>query len=317
MTFDKIQHAQSRIAQAGGKQLGSLLWWSLNGNRIGHERLLDLADQHGLNTKYLPKEIRPVQAFRRAWRHAAAKLPKGMLLRSISETNYLVVIGLVRERVDERNHDLDYTVLSKIGFHKGTHALSADKENGVTMQVKELYRHHLAHTTEDIRAMMTSFLGEAGVSLRDSGGVYFIPASHQQTLDALCAVVEEVGHNKTYQLPIVDTPEGKATLREVARRTLDSEIQQLQEQLAKFDLDKVRESTLERKLEGFDELRARANLFARVLSFKADTLNKKIASIQSGLRRQLSGEVQVDAVRPTSRPPVQPSVEPFAADVGF
>jgi len=40
-------------------------------------------------------------------------------------------------------------------------------------------------------------LSEVGVSLREHGGVYFVPARYQQTLDALCAVVEAAGNNRT------------------------------------------------------------------------------------------------------------------------
>ena len=164
--------------------------------------------------------------------------------------------------------------------------------------------------------MLTTFLREAGVSLRESGGVYFVPATHQATLDALCAVVEAAGNNQTFLLPIVDSVEGKKTLRKVAKRSLDDEIRQLHEELQRFDREKVRESTLQRKLDGFDELRSRVNLFARVLSFKADSLNNKISGIQSALRGELNG---TPAPAPTPiRPAPQPSAaEPLAADVGF
>lgn len=327
MTFETVKNAQSRLASSGGQQLGTLLWWSLNANRIEHRRLVDLAVKHSLDDKYLPSEIKPTGAFRRACRHAATRLDHGLMLRPIAESETEVVVGLVRERPDAAAKNLDYDLLARISFDKQTSIITADVENGVLAQVRELYQHHLAHTTEDIRAMFAAFLAEAGVSLRESGGVYFVPATHQTTLDSLCAVVEAVGSNKTFQLPIVDTAESKKTLREVAKRSLDDEIRQLQEELDLFDPEKVRQSTLERKLQGFDDLRARANLFARVLSFKATAMNERIAAIQAGLRGQLGGRqqktvVEIQPVQPADEPtkktpPDVAAFEPFSAAVGF
>ncbi len=320
MNFAKVHDAQSKLAKAGGNQLGSLLWWSLNGNRIEHDKLADLAGRHGLDAKYLPSEIKPTQAFRRAWRHASTKLPKGLMLRPIAESSDLVTVGLVRERANEAARDLEYDLLTRVTFDKVANRISYEAENQVTADIQRLYLHHMAHTTEDIRSILTAFLSEAGVSLRDSGGVNFIPASHQATLDALCSVVEAAGRNTTFLLPIVDTPEGKKTLRSVAKRTLDDEIQQLQQELGKFNPEKVRQSTLERKLEGFEDLRARVSLFSRVLSFKADSLTKKISGIQATLRQQLDAEpVSPGIPQPDIAPPQVDigNAEPFAADVGF
>ena len=70
MNFERLRSAQQRIADAGGNRLGSLLWWSLNDNRIDEATLCGIAQRHGLSEKYLPRPIKPTQAFRRAWRHA-------------------------------------------------------------------------------------------------------------------------------------------------------------------------------------------------------------------------------------------------------
>jgi hypothetical protein len=318
MTFDKIHAAQAALTSKSTRPLGSLLWWTLNGNRIDHDQLVDLARREGLDEKYIPAEVKPTAAFRRAWRHVATKLPKGLLLRPIAETDDVVLIGLVREQANERAQDLEYDVAAKICFHKTTHVVSADVENQVTAEIDRMYRHHQAHTTEDIRLMLTGFLAEAGVSLRESGGVYFVPAAYQNSLDALCAVVQTVGHNATYQLPIADSEATCSTLREVAERTLDAELQQLQADLERYDHATVRPSTLERKLTDFEDLRTRVGLFARVLSFKAEAFTKKIEIIQSNLRQQLDNrEPTTNEGTEVRQPPVEFDIGSFAAGVGF
>jgi hypothetical protein len=101
--------------------------------------------------------------------------------------------------------------------------------------------------------------------------------------------VSKVGHNTVYQLPIYDAPLVRNTLSDVARASLDDEIRALQEELDGFD-DKTRQSTMERRLNRFDELRSRVALFAGVLSFKADDLQKKLEQANRDLRVMLGLE---------------------------
>lgn len=320
-TYASLRRAQESLRLAPGAQdLGHLLWWQLNGSRINHDELVAAAERHSLAPKVLPAEVKPVQAFRRAWRHATSKLEDGLMLRPIAETEDEVVVGLVREKPNEVRRDLDYDVVARIAFDKVSSKISADAEHSLIEQIRDLYRHHLAHTTEDIRSMMTSFLGEAGVSLRDSGGVYFVPAAHTGQLEALCRVVEEVGHNRTFRLPIVDTPATRNTLREVAERSLDDEVRELEEELAGFDFKKVRDSTLERRLEAFEYLRNRASLFAGVLTFKADGLAQRVSAMQAQVRHHLGIEplpTPATTTAPESSRPSTASVVPLATDVGF
>lgn len=93
--------------------------------------------------------------------------------------------------------------------------------------------------------MLSSFVAEAGVSLRESGGVYFIAAPHQPTIEAMSAVLQAIGHNKLHQLPLYDSPLAQSTLNGLAATTLDEEIQRLQEEIEAFLADdKTRRSTL-------------------------------------------------------------------------
>ncbi|MBI2375120.1 MAG: hypothetical protein HYV07_14075 [Deltaproteobacteria bacterium] len=56
--FEKIKATQDRHSHAGGRTLGSLLWWHLNGNRISHADLEALASRHGLDKKYVPNDLK-------------------------------------------------------------------------------------------------------------------------------------------------------------------------------------------------------------------------------------------------------------------
>jgi len=286
MNFHELQESQHNVGLHGGSHLGTLLWWSLNNSRIHHAALEDLARKYGLDSRYLPSPVKPVGAFRRAWRHASTRLEPGFMLRQIADTNDSIVVGLVEERADNAVLDLNYTTQARISFDKVSGTLKCDCQHVTFSKVLELYQHHLAHTTQDVRFILSAFVRESGVSLRQHGGTYFIPSKCRATLDAVSCVVSECGQNVVYQLPIFDSPQVKSTLTNVTLDSLDNEILALRAELEGFD-DKTRDSTMEKRLSRFDELRSRVALFSGVLSFSADDLNTKIDTVQKGLRAKL------------------------------
>ena len=287
MNFIKIKEAQSNIK---GQQLGSLTWWSLSNNRMEYSKLEGLAEKYDLNKKYLPAQIRPAGAFRRAWRHSCSKLAEGMMLRQITDSDTEIVIGLVKEKPDEKAHDLDYMVEARIIFDKKSHMITSDYENGTSSMIRELYSYHQDLTTSDIRNMMISFLKESSIRIRESGGVYFVSQQYQKTLEALSNVVQSAGDNVVYTLPIFDTKSSKQTLRNIAKATLDDELRLLAADIGNFDKEKMRQSTIDRKLEAFENIRNRAKMFSRILSFKAKSFDEKITELQNSLRRDLGLE---------------------------
>jgi hypothetical protein len=300
-TFNKLKRTQEKLADKG-EHLGTLMWWSLEGNRISHDDLKALASKNNLPSNYLPNEVKPHSAFKRAIRHTTTKLDKDLMLRTINDDKNEIVVGVVHERKDTTAKELRYNTRAKVTFKKANGTIHSDQDHPAVDDVKALYRQHLDHDTDDIRTMMTNFLKKAGVSLRQAGGVYFVPASFQPILDALCGTVEKTGSNQTYQLRVFDTKESKATLAKVTQAGFEAEINQIQEALEKFEFDKARESTLEKKLAGFEELRAKAEMFASVLNFKADKINSKIDRIKAIVRGHIVPDEEPEFVEDEKRP---------------
>lgn len=132
-------------------------------------------------------------------------------------------------------------------------------------------------------------------------------------------MLREIGSNTTWALPVANLGDAAATLGSLARDTLDSEIGAVEAELAAFDASDVetRDSTLQRRLKKFDELRGRTNLMAGALSFRADALLEKLVSLESDVKRRLLGEPSQQRLAATSPATEPPAAEPFDADVGF
>lgn len=59
------------------------------------------------------------------------------------------------------------------------------------------------HTSDDVRrATMKALDSCAAVTLRDHGGVYWVPGPHAETVRRLQGAIEKIGSSRVYQLPV-------------------------------------------------------------------------------------------------------------------
>lgn len=317
MNFGKVQSSFEAAAKQAGL-LGTLFWWDLGNNRIEHGALTARADEAGLDRTLLPAAVKPATAFKRAWRAAARRAGDDVLLREIAETPEQLVVAIVREHPDVLNLDLRYEVLARATFNKKTETIALLERHDILDALGALFEHYSAVTTEDVRAMVLGFVRKSGLSIRHAGGVYFIPPALSQTLTALVDVLRAIGSNTTWALPIANLGDAAATLGSLARETLDAEIGAVEQELSAFDTSDVdtRDSTLQRRLKKFDELRGRTNLMAGALSFRADALHEKLIGLERDVKRRLLGEPTQQALSPAA---TSENIAPdaFDADVGF
>ncbi|MBI1948598.1 MAG: hypothetical protein HYS27_23120 [Deltaproteobacteria bacterium] len=316
MNFGKVQSSFETAAKQAGL-LGTLFWWDLGNNRVDHRILLEHADKAGLDKSLLPSAVKPATAFKRAWRAAARRIGDGLLLREIAETPDQIVVAVVREHPDVLNLDLRYEVLARATFAKSTDSIALLEKHPILDGLGALFDHFSAITTEDVRAMVLGFVRKSGLSIRHAGGVYFIPPSLSDTLRALTEVLRSIGGNTTWALPVADLGDAAAMLGSLARETLDAEIGAVEAELAAFDARDVdtRDSTLQRRLKKFDELRGRTNLMAGALSFRADALLEKLVTLEGAVKRRLLGEpAQQSLVAAGEQAAI---IEAYDADVGF
>ena len=324
-TFANLIASQHQFEVNGGERIGALLWWDLNGCHISHPDLLDQAEDYGVPERYLPLEITPINAFKRAFRKVEQALPTGLMLRKITQQSEarLNWVGVVEESVDASAKDLDYATLTKLTFDRETGVFSV-----VTTDPREIkakfeywYDHCKCHTTDDIRRILQSFNREASVSLRDSGGVYFLTNSHQSTLDGIANLIHAISPgNKVYQLPLFTSPTTQSTLNQVVAHNLEAEIKRLKEDInGLVELESTRESTLQKRLPELELIRARVRTFSDVLSFQAEELYEKLGEAETRLRAELTLNSPPQPVSPQPLPqsPQPFSLKAFDTEIGF
>jgi hypothetical protein len=270
----------------GGQPLGDLLWWELAAASVRRPDLVRLWAQGGLPSELLPEEPTAEKAFKTAARETQVGHPD-RLLRLAMENEQETVFGIVSEKRDGIG-GLEYRQEARITLDRQSDSVCSDQP-GDSMVQKLIARFEelkTTHTTDDIRRTLTKALDAlAAVTLRQMGGVYWVPAPYAKELRQLQAVIEQLGKSRMYLVPITATKEGQAALAQAAKASIEEELAALQIEMQQFlATPPDRASTLMRRLDHFADLRRRANLYHTVLQAQVVGLSENLAAMEGQVR---------------------------------
>ncbi len=235
-----------------------------------------------------------------------ARAKKSLLRKINSPQSEWLVFGLVIEQLDLAALGLSYATRLRVFLHKKTLAikvsqaeagfeptslsendegeeeLSAEPElAAITAEIRQLfhyYREH--HQARDVSMLLKQLVGGLdSFSLRRLGGVYFVPQQHQQELENLRKLVEDlpatagqVSDKFMLKLPILDGAGAKKQLAQAAHRdfllelsTMQSDLDRLTEEVTHHQL---RPDTVARRLTTYRELKAKAEVYAELLDMQ-------------------------------------------------
>jgi hypothetical protein len=267
--------------------LGDLLWWELAAASVNRPDLVKLWVQGGLPTELLPEEPTPEKAFKTAARETQVG-HTDRLLRLAKDDELEVVFGIVNEQRDG-NGGLEYHQQARITLDRQTGNLLSDQpaDNMVQKLMARFQELKTLHTTDDVRRTITRTLDSfAAVTLRHGGGVYWTPAVYAASLRRLQAIIEKLGQSKMHLVPVTATKEGQAALAQAAKASIEEELTALQTEMQQFlQTPPDRASTLMRRLEHFDDLRRKANLYQTVLQAQVEGLAENLTEME----RQVHG----------------------------
>lgn len=276
----KIVTTLKTAAKKEGDLLGMLTWWSLEGAAIEVAGLKALYQKHGLADEWLPGEITGTLAFNKTIREVK-RSADGYMIRPIKEDEQEIVIGVVAEARDKAAETLSYDQEVTIKFVKGTDTIkSTSEQHPIVQRVRALYdgmtrtyvvQDFIRLLTRNVRRKMSAVL------VRPTGGVYFVPRGPM--LDVLAkheAVFNELGDVEFTAIPMHDDPKTKTEIAKKARKALEVELKEIEEEIEKFKTEEPRRDTLERRFGEFKELKKKASLFADMLSIKVSDLHESL-----------------------------------------
>ena len=238
----------------------------------------------------LPEPPTVEKAFKLAVRETQVGLGD-RLIRPVIDNEASVVFAVVHEQ----KHDdgtLSYTQEAKAMLDLLTGTVSSD--NAAHDLVVAIQARFTAlrdtHTADDVRRTITRTLASfASILLRENGGVWWVPAPHAKALRQLQATIESIGSSRFYLLPVHDSNDAARTLGDAASKSLETELAELKTEVEAFVAHPPdRPSTLVRRFDAFDALKARAQLYRDILKVQVQDLDSTLNQLASSIETLLN-----------------------------
>jgi hypothetical protein len=285
--------------------LGYLEFHALPDLQIRKDDLATLWKKHGLPHEFLPGEIRPCDAFRRATTAAQGEVQANwnggsqynarLLVREVKSDAGEIVRLLVREIVDSKNEVLDYGTAGKITFMRNSGTvktectwglLSEYGYDGVLRKMSDTYNDFTAfHSRDTVRNLTTRVLRSTNpVSIVSHSSGKFVPKRSKAMLSNLKGLPQDLRKYAKEQdcgmeiLPIIDTKDQRELVARRASIELTGELDEVMSDFADYL----------KKNEGL-EMDAAQRLIGKAVDIQERALEyEKLVSVRLGvLRSQL------------------------------
>lgn len=287
--------------------LGSLLYFSISMADVNLENAKRDLEAAGLSTATLRKNLRPVDAFKKATREFAKKFPavngvrSELMVRSAGEDNDRSYIHLILERVvmeQGKKRRIFFENVGKLTFTRGTKKDGEYVGHGVEVErithrlqdpltpaedqwlteklitFEDRYNHFLRYMdSHAVRTFVREYIYDlSGTCVKESGGLYFVKQDHAETIGKLQSWVKDVG-SEFHALPLLNLTDQKDMILEAFEEETVKEVQRLTGELAKILKDPSREIE-ERTFDSYAlraaELKAKINEYNGMLDARAD-----------------------------------------------
>jgi len=244
MDMGQITAVQSYIQ---GESLGNLLWYTVGEMKVKDDELKALFVGAGLPEKWAPLPVRAPDAFRRATTALEqTRIPYGegrkvnLLVREVANDSKGCVRQMVREVVDSENRRLGYVPVLEWFFDRKTENIDSrtmlgtllDEEKQALDQLPALYTEARSyHGGQHVRQAIRHILWQTNaVSVRTSGGVYFVPSEHTWAVEGLRTLCKSLRPfavtdypTNCHTVPLIDTAEQRDMVAESLAETVKGE----------------------------------------------------------------------------------------------
>jgi hypothetical protein len=276
--------------------VGWFIWWTIRNVEITRQAFEALLAKVGL--KYSPKEASNRSSFLKAIARVQGEEKKeGLLLRKIKARGKEYVYGLVDERVDTSEH-LHYHHECNMHFFVDTGSMICDNATHRAYQlVLKYYDHYqLTMDSDDVREVIKRMLTDTyAVSVRDRGGIYFVPGKFGEVIEALEKVIAGLGSECYLAMaPQIDEERTKKSIYRAFVEGLKERIEDFRQRLEDNLSDGVRKNAarkneaLVNRLSEYKDMRKEIEFYADALDFQAGSLREELEGLGARLEKKLA-----------------------------
>jgi len=213
------------VERAVSGVLGHLLWFTIYESlSVTAQDLIAAFQAAGVSGKYLPGQVKPCDAFRRATSAAEKRRVMGrsggtyrnLLVAEVRADRDEVERHLILQEVDADNRELWHVTAARfvLGRKSGDLRVEELHSGPEVVEAVELVRrcyrdalgHYKARHLRDILARM--LWAVRATAVRPSGGVYFVPIDHGAEVQAMRSLLRAL-KQEFFAVPLVDSADSR------------------------------------------------------------------------------------------------------------
>jgi hypothetical protein len=282
------------VADAHGDFVGSIVWWRLSGG-LDLEQLYECWERAGLPKQWLPEEPSCERAFRRACK--AQKEPR-VLVRPLEGGKGFAIV-----REHAKGDDLSHNVALRFTLDvvKRVRATGPDGTllpigaNKTVDVVRDAYRYYQDNLMQqDVSSWLCKMMDKLGaVTLRDTGGVYFIPAHSLAKWEEMCRCIKGSKERPTSAHAMLGVPAVRTDQAvEAALDAIAHESTQAADKLEKVldahltgesDDDTLGAKALGTRVKRAEGIEAKLSQYEQLLGAKLPELHERLEALRANL----------------------------------
>jgi len=264
------------------KMLGEIITWKIQGVAISHADLLS-----GLMASDLDCDVAKELAPRNAFARACSKLDSERIIRKIAEDHATITFQFTREALE--GGKFRYYFESLLFLNKYSGSISSENLELEQLAKEEFGRCMEARTANDVtRLVQRLFERHADLfSIRDQGGVYFVPEIHHDFIAKVESFVKNIGGSlQRFPIP-AGSPQGDHAVQEAVAHGLQAIIDAHLQAVQKFGED-TRPDTLRRAEEKVRATKLKLEGYSFYLDKKREDLEASLQQASELLQSRMS-----------------------------
>lgn len=259
------------------KTAGAIIWWRLTGD-TNAEALREAWEKAGLDKKLLPDNPSPTLAMGRACDKQASKR---RLIRPLPGGKGWAIVD---EAADNTTGELTYETKAAVKLSGGQLVIDATGlETTAVNQLRKDYESLQTYlTVNDVSTWLSKLMKPElkAVTLRDTGGVYFIPRDYVDTYRQMVSAIGEASEHQLFEVPALKTDEAVEAILDAVLREADQECTAMETELDTGDLKK---RALKARAGKCDDLRVKVEAYEKLLGKSLPKVQQRIEDLKASV----------------------------------
>ena len=269
------------------KMLGEIITWKIQGVAISHADLIS-----GLMASDLDCDVAKELAPRNAFARACSKLNNERIIRKVAEDHSTISFQFTREALEDGKFSYHFESLLFLDKHSGN--ITSENLELEQLAKEEFGRCLESRSANDVtRLVQRLFERHADLfTIRDQGGVYFVPEVHQDFVVKVESFVRNIGGSlQRFPIP-AGSPQGNRAVQEAVAHGLQAIIDEHLQAVQKFGED-TRPDTLRRAEEKVRATKLKIEGYSFYLDKKREDLEASLQQASELLRSRMSFLMEV------------------------